>query len=71
MDKDSYEKFYQYLKQPNVDPDNEERAVNMVQSIMHTLHIENTRVNPMQRRFKDNNEGKGFKLEDLDKLFDE
>ena len=30
MDKDSYEKFYQYLKQPNVDPDNEERAVNMV-----------------------------------------
>lgn len=71
MQTDSYEKFYQHLKQPNADPENEERAVNMVQSIMHTLHIENTKPNPMQRRFKDNNEGKGFKLEDLDKLFDE
>jgi hypothetical protein len=38
---------------------------------MHTLHIENTKANPMQRRFKDNNEGRGFKLEDMEKIFNE
>lgn len=47
MQQESFEKFYKHLKKPNVDPENEEQAVNMVQSIMHTLHIENTKANPL------------------------
>jgi hypothetical protein len=35
---------------------------------MHTLYIENARVNQRDRRFKDNNEGRGFKVEDLEKM---
>jgi len=34
---------------------------------MHTLYRENTKVNEKARRFKNNNEGKGFRVEDLDK----
>jgi hypothetical protein len=40
----------------------------MVQSVLHTLYLENTRMHSFQRRLSDNNGGKGFKLEDLDKM---
>lgn len=66
LGKDSQAKFYKHLMQDTIDPQKEEHTVNLVQSIMHTLHLENTRVNEKERRFKDNNGGKGFKLEELD-----
>jgi len=47
MPQESYEKFYKHLKKPNADPECEEQRANMVQSIMHTLHIENTKANPL------------------------
>ena len=53
----SEEKFYENLKnKDNIDPENEERTANMVQSILHTLNLENNK----------NNNG-GFKLEDIDR----
>lgn len=61
------EKLFAHLKSAQVDPEKEERSVNMVQSIIHTLHQENSRVNSFQRRVADHNAGQGFKLEDLDK----
>ena len=53
----SEEKFYENLKnKDNIDPENEERTANMVQSILHTLKLENNKSN-----------NGGFKLEDIDR----
>ena len=55
----SEEKFYENLKnKDNIDPENEERTANMVQSILHTLNLENN---------KSKNNNGGFKLEDIDR----
>jgi hypothetical protein len=67
LQQDNKDKFYTYLKEQQMDPEYEEKTVNLVQSIMHTLYRENTKVNEKARRFKNNNEGKGFRVEDLDK----
>lgn len=34
---------------------------------MHTLHLENTKLGQKAKSFKDNNGGKGFKIEELDR----
>jgi len=70
LDQDNLDKFYKHLtkQQTLLDPDNEQQTTNMVQSIMHTLYIENATVNPRERRFKDHNDGRGFKLEDLENM---
>jgi hypothetical protein len=67
LQQDNKDKFYTYLKEQQMDPEYEEKTVNLVQSIMHTLYRENTKVNEKARRFKNNNEGKGFRVDDLDK----
>ena len=67
LQQDNKDKFYTYLKEQQMDPEYEEKTVNLVQSIMYTLYRENTKVNEKARRLKNNNEGKGFRVEDLDK----
>ena len=60
LDETSNKKFYKHLSKRTLDAENEEKAPNLVKSIMHTLYLENARVNAQDRRFRTNNEGKGF-----------
>ena len=66
LDETSNKKFYKHLSKRTLDAENEEQAPNLVKSIMHTLYLENARVNAQDRRFRTNNEGKGFTDEQVE-----
>lgn len=65
LDETSNLKFYQHLGKKTMDAENEEMAPNLVKSIMHTLYLENARVNSKDRKFRTNNDGIGFTEEGI------